>query len=129
MSAWSLARLAQAMSTRPNDDARLRLFFEFMRGADEARGAAGDAALILVVDEAPIIGDARFDALVAAAGEHVALRCGQPGPQWTVGAGRFLAEPWWVCDLASARAEAAVSTPAPFRNRNVFISERDLVSV
>ncbi|MGH3581017.1 MAG: hypothetical protein ACRDUB_05490 [Mycobacterium sp.] len=124
--AWPLARIAQAMAAHPDDDVRrLRLFFEFMRGADEA----GDAALPLIIDEAPMVGDIRFDALLAAAAEHIAIRCGQPGPRWTVGAGRFLAEPWWVCDLPSARAEAAVSTPAPFRHRGVFIAGRDLMAV
>lgn len=114
------------MAVRPGDDRhRLRLFFEFMRGADEA----GDAALTLILDEAPMVGDVRFDALLAAAAEHIAIRWGQPGPPWAVRAGRFLAEPWWVCDLPSARAEAAVSTPESFRNHGVFISGRDLVSV
>lgn len=126
MTAWPLARIAQAMAARPDDDMfRLRVFFEFMRGADEV----GDAALTLIIDEAPMVGDVRFDALLAAAADHIAVRWGQPVPPWTMSAGRFLAEPWWVCDLPSARAEAAVSTPEPFRNRNVLISERDLVSV
>lgn len=126
MTAWPLARIAQAMATRPDDDMfRLRVFFEFMRGADEA----GDAALTLIIDEAPMVGDVRFDALLAAAADHIAVRWGQPVPPWTMSPGRFLAEPWWVCDLPSARAEAAVSTPVPFRRRGVFIAERDLVSV
>lgn len=121
--AWPLTAIADAMSTHSKDDThRLRLFFEFLRGADEA----GIAALPLTTEEPPLTGDARFDALLAAGAEHIANRCARPGPLWTLTVDRFLAAPWWTSPLPSARTEAMVWTPPSFRRRGIYLSRHDL---
>ena len=121
--AGSLSEIAEAIAANPGDDTRRwRLFFEFLRGADEA----GPAALRLVADEPPLTNDARFDALLGAAAEHISARQGRPGPLWTITLDRFLTRPWWPTQLPSARTGAMLWTPAAFRRRGIFLDRHDL---
>lgn len=55
----------------------------------------GTSALDLIVDEPALIGDQRFDALLAAAAEYISARWGSPGPLWSVSIERFLDTAWW----------------------------------
>ncbi|GAC1647978.1 MAG: nucleotidyltransferase [Mycobacterium sp.] len=117
----TLTDIAEA-ATATDEPIRLRYFFEFMRAAD----AAGPAALRLIDDEPPPTGDTHFDALLAAAAEHVAAQHSQPGPLWTVTIDRFLPAGWWISDLPSVRAFALVGTPASFRRRGIYLDRHDL---
>lgn len=120
--ALTATQAAEAIAGSTSDTIRLRVFFEFTRGADEA----GAAALPLITLEPPLIGDARFDALLAAAAEHVAARHGLPGPLWTITAERLLYRAWWISTLPSARVQALLWTPASFRRRGIYLDRRDL---
>jgi hypothetical protein len=122
--ALSVAEAGAAIAGTEDEQTRLRIFFEFIRGADEA----GASALDLIVDEPALVGDQRFDALLAGAAEYIAVRCGRPGPLWSVSIERFLDSAWWVSDLPSARAFAAVWTPATFRRRGIYLDRHDLTS-
>jgi hypothetical protein len=123
-SALTVADTAAAIRTAGDEPTQLRIFFEFIRGADEV----GTAALDLIVAEPVLTGDERFDALMAAAAEFLAARFGCPGPLWTVAVDRFLDRAWWISDLPSARAFAMVWTPAPFRRRGIYLDRHDLSS-
>jgi hypothetical protein len=103
---------------------RLRMFFEFIRGADEV----GRAAANLINAEPGWVGDRRFDVLLAAAAEHISSQWCQSAPLWTVAYDRFLDFGWWVSDLPSARALAMVWTPAAFRRRGIYLDRHDLTS-
>jgi hypothetical protein len=121
--ALHIVDIAAAMRSTA-EHVRLRMFFEFIRGADEVSHKAVD-----LIDREPAwIGDQRFDALMAAAAEHIASRWCQPGPLWTVASDRFLDFGWWVSDLPSARAQAMVWTPAAFRRRGIYLDRHDLTS-
>ena len=120
--ALTLAETAEFIMCALDDRTRLRLFFEFCRGADEA----GAAALALVTTEPALTGLRRFDALLAAAAEHLASRFGAPGPRWAEHADRFLTTPWWVSPLPSARIQAQLWTPAAFRRRGIYLDRADL---
>lgn len=122
--AFTMAETGAAIGETEDERARLRIFFEFLRGADET----GTSALDLIVDEPALIGEHRFDALLAAAAEYISARWGRPGPLWSVSIERFLDTAWWVSDLPSARAFAAVWTPAPFRRRGIYLDRHDLTS-
>ncbi len=114
-----------AIGGTEGEQTRLRIFFEFIRGADEA----GTSALDLIVKEPALIGDQRFDALLGgAAAEYIAARWGRPGPLWSVSIERFLDTAWWVSDLPSERAFAAVWPPAPFRRRGIYLDRHDLTN-
>jgi hypothetical protein len=120
----SITTVAEAIREAADDHVRLRIFFEFIRGA----GESGRAALQLIAVEPPWTTDQRFDALLAAAAEHIAAQRNCPGPLWTVAGDRFLGCGWWVSDLPSARALALVWTPAVFRRRGIYLDRHDLTS-
>lgn len=120
--ALSIDDTAAAIAAAAPEADRLRVFFEFLRGAD----AAGPAALLLVAQEPRSTGDARFDALLASAAEHLAARYGLPGPLWTAMAERFLDRAWWVSDLPSAKLLAIKWTPASFVRRGIYLAAHDL---
>ena len=121
--ALTIVDVAAAMR-KATERVQLRMFFEFMRGADEVGHKAAD----LIEHEPGWTGDRRFDALLAAAAEHIASRWGQPAPLWTAAYDRFLDFGWWVSDLPSARALAMVWTPAAFRRRGIYLDRHDLTS-
>ncbi len=125
-SVYRLADLAQDISTTDSADParRLRLVFEFLRGAHED----GNAVVLLVAAEPAPIGDQRFDALLAAIAEDLCIHAAETPPSWVHAPNRFLDGAWWVSGLPSARAAALVHTPASFRRRGVMIDRRDLVA-
>lgn len=121
-SALTLAQAAAAIARSRDDRTRLRVFFEFTRGADES----GPAALPLITAEPPMVGNPRYDALLAAAAEHLTARHALPGPLWTMTVDRFLDRPWWISTLPSARVQALLWTPASFRRRGIYLDRHDL---
>ncbi|AFV14861.1 MULTISPECIES: DUF6036 family nucleotidyltransferase [Mycobacterium] len=120
--ALSLSDAAQRIRDVADDRTRLRIFFEFTRGADES----GPAALSLINDEPPLTGDPRHDALLAAIAEHLAGSYGLPGPLWSITTERFLDAPWWISPLPSARTRAMLWAPASFRRRGIYLDRYDL---
>lgn len=120
--AVTLTQTATAIAGQRARSDRLRVFFEFMRGAVES----GPGALALVDAEPPFTGDVRFDALLAGAAEFVCARLGEPGPLWTVADNRWLSRAWWIPELVSGRAQALVWCPGGFRRRGIYIDRRDL---
>ncbi|MDD4866083.1 MAG: DUF6036 family nucleotidyltransferase [Mycobacterium sp.] len=120
--ALTLAQTAEFIRGEHEDRTRLRLFFEFCRGADES----GPAALSLIADEPALTGSARFDAALAAIAEDIASRYGTAGPLWAVTTDRFLTVPWWVSPLPSARVRAMLWAPAAFRRRGIYLDRADL---
>lgn len=125
-SLYRLADVARDIAALdPNDEARrLRLVFEFLRGAQED----GHPLALLVAAEPCPTGDQRIDALLAAIAEDLCVHADQPPPNWVHEASRFLDRAWWVSDLPSARASALVHAPASYRRRGVMIDRRDLVA-
>jgi transcriptional regulator with XRE-family HTH domain len=120
---FNLSDLALALQAS-DERHRLRLVFEFLRGAADD----GYPPLLLVASEPPLIGDPRFDALLAAIAEDLCVRAGVVPPPWVHKRERFLDGFWWVSDLPSARARALVHAPASFRRRGVMLDRHDLVA-
>lgn len=121
--AHTLSETAEAIIRASDEQTRLRIFFEFSRGADES----GPAALSLTSSEPRPTGDSRYDALLAAIAEHLASRYGSPGPLWSCTLDRFLVEgPWWISPLPSGRVHAMLWTPASFRRRGIYLDRHDL---
>ncbi|WP_308162690.1 helix-turn-helix domain-containing protein [Nocardia alni] len=117
-----LADLAPLIAAAVDDAHRLRLFFEFLRGADEA---GAELPLLIAAEPAPV-GDPRYDALLAATAEHLALHAGFEVPDWVLSDGRCLDRFWWVSELPSAKAQALLHSPASFRSRGVMLDSHDL---
>lgn len=125
-SIYRLADLARDIaSTDATDEARrLRLVFEFLRGAQ----ADGHSLVLLVASEPPSTGEPCFDALLAAIAEDLSVHADEVPPAWVHDAGRFLDRAWWVSGPPSARAAALVHAPASFRRRGVMLDRHDLVA-
>ncbi|HUF12636.1 MAG TPA: hypothetical protein VMN78_06035 [Longimicrobiales bacterium] len=119
---YRLADLAGQLSAASDDRRRMRLVFEFLRGAQED----GHPPLLLVAREPEGTGEPRFDALLAAIAEDLCVRAGVEPPAWVHGRHRFLDGFWWVSDLRSARARALVHAPASYRRRGVMLDRHDL---
>jgi len=66
------------------------------------------------------------DAYLAATAEWLAWRFDLPPPAWAFAASRSLHRPWFASSLASLRAVLLWESPAPFRSRNLFVSENAL---
>lgn len=119
---FQLADLADAILDTAGEPIRLRLVFEFLRGA----GEDGHPRQSLVAAEPVLTGIEHFNALLAAIAEDLCVHAGIRPPDWVHDDSRFLDRMWWVSDLRSARAEALVHTPASYRRRGVMIARRDL---
>jgi len=117
-----LVDVAPLIAAATDDEHRLRLFFEFLRGA----GEAGDELPLLIAAEPPSVGDPRYDALLAAVAEHLALHAGIEIPDWVSKDNRCLDRFWWVSELPSAKAQALLHSPASFRSRGVMLDSHDL---
>lgn len=120
----TLRQTAVAITTSADDEHKLKWFFEFMRGAQDP-----DALPQALIDEDPdLTGDPRFDALLAAAAEHISYHHNTPAPQWCYQPNRILNHAWWIAPYRQARTWALSSTPAAFRIRGIYIERRDLTN-
>lgn len=128
--AVALARaLRKSLDEAPDDHAgRLRLVREFVRTAQDDTTTVEEVQLLVAV-EPPPVGDRRWDALVAAAAEWVAVKLGDGAvPAWTGRPSRFL-DAWWHAEQGSyGRACALAHAPAAFRRRGVLLDPLGLVS-
>ncbi len=66
------------------------------------------------------------DAYLAATAEWLAWKFNLAPPSWIFDASRALRRPWFASSLASLRAVLLIESPAPFRSRNLFVSENAL---
>jgi hypothetical protein len=116
------------------DVARLALAgepFDFaLRNFLDAFYARPDPARLL--PEPPLLRDALpergavADAYLAATAEWLAMRHQFPVPGWAFRDTRVLRRPWFGSPLAALRAVLLHESPAPFRARNLFVSENAL---
>lgn len=79
-------------------------------------------------DEPPLTGEARLDALAAAAAAYLAKKYSARVPAWTMAPSRFLREPWFTTDSPGPAINEFLwhSSPAEFRSRNIFTEARPL---
>lgn len=86
---------------------------------EEVRGPSALAQL--VAEPAPITGDSRADAFLAALAEHLAVTRGFPRPAWACTPSRFLHRWWFPHRRRGFDAVALRDAPAAFRRRGVMI--------
>lgn len=121
----SLRQIAELMREEERYKHRLKLVFEFFRGV----GDHGVDLPKLIEQEPPRVGDARFDAILAAAAEYVAYHHGLTVPLWATDESRTLDYGWFIPEYQQARRWAMVHSPAAFKTRGIYIEERDLANV
>ena len=66
------------------------------------------------------------DAYLAATAEWLAWKFDLTPPAWIFDTSRALRRPWFASPLAALRAVLLIESPAPFRSRNLFVSENAL---
>jgi hypothetical protein len=66
------------------------------------------------------------DAYLAATAEWLAWKYDLPSPSWIFDPSRALRRPWFASPLSALRAVLLIESPAPFRSRNLFVSENAL---
>jgi hypothetical protein len=117
----TLAQLASRLVGTADDNLRWKLVWEFL---EEYRWEPPEAQLSLLADEPSLIGDERWDALLAALAEHLAAQHDHAPPDWAEL--RVLRRPWFPAELKVQRAEALVWAPAAFRKHGVYLAASDL---
>jgi hypothetical protein len=80
--------------------------------------------LSLLFGEPPATGDERWDALLAALAEHLAVQHDLAVPEWHEV--HVLQRPWFPAELEVQRADALMWAPTVFRKHGVYLSARDL---
>ena len=79
-----------------------------------------------LITGAPEMVDTRWDSFLAGLAEHLAEVAGLPKPAWVDEPYRCLSESWFTNSLATAQRRALKTSPAAFRNRNIFLELHDL---
>lgn len=96
---------------------------------DDFRGSRRRDKPRLIATPPDPTGHRRLDAYLAGLAEYLANDAGLPVPPWVEDPGRFL-ETWWIqADVPAARSTALAQSPAAFRRRGIFLSERALARV
>ena len=123
MIAKTLAEVAELAARGESFDLCLRNFLDgFFAGPSVAALAPEPARL---ADKLPQLGDVA-DAYLAATAEWLAWKFNLQPPRWAFDESRSLRRPWFASQLASMRAVLLLESPAPFRSRNLFVSENAL---
>ena len=121
------ATLAEAYRRIVAGEPREKIFPEFLDTFYLAANA--ELRLKTLVDEPPLTGDARFDALAGAVADYLARQYRLPRvPDWAFEPERFLDSPWHVApfDDNGMCEYLTFASPAEFRSRNIFTEERPL---
>jgi len=121
--ACSLRDVASRMADEQDDGRRYKLALEFVRGYVEAPKSLRAG---LIATPPKVIGDARWDALVAALADHYAFHDRLPQPAWTSEAQRFCFPPFSPAGGVGVRVMARVHAPAAFLRHGVLVMPEDL---
>lgn len=112
----TLAEVARRTASDADWEHHLREFLDAFYGRDGDR--LGQAAM--VADEPALLGQARPDAFLGGAGEHLARRWRLPIPPWVRSDARHLSEAWFVPDRPGLRGYLLAASPVAFRVRLIF---------
>jgi len=88
-----------------------------------------DRAYQMLVDEPPETNDLRFDALLAAVAEYLAMQYSKNrAPKWVSHPKRILREPLFTSpsDAPAMKEWLVHSSPAEFKSHNIFTESRPL---
>ena len=79
-----------------------------------------------ILADAPPLTETRWDALLTATVEHIAMLHGHPAPEWTNEPARFLSEPWVLPEVDWMRSNALAFAPAAFIRHGALPDPREL---
>lgn len=127
---WNDARISAAESSRrvakairdSNEGVAFRICLELI---DDLKAVTPYRLAQLTRDTAPLTGDSRYDALIAAVVEDACVNGGAPTPLWVYETTRAV-EKWYLTGFESLHGEADRDTPPIYRRHGVFILEDEL---
>ncbi len=123
MISQTLAQVAEMAAQGESFDFCLRNFLDGFYAEPDAAALAPEPPLLAKTNT-------RFgaieDAYLAATAEWLAWKFDLSPPHWVFGESRFLRRPWFASSLAALRGILLLESPAPFRSRNLFVSENAL---
>ena|ERR1700761_2162550 len=119
----TLAEVAKLVAEGESFDLTLRNFLDGFYARPLAAGLEPEPEKL--TDKVPQLGPIE-DAYLAATAEWLAWKYDFPSPRWIFEPGRALHRPWFASQLAALRAVLLHESPAPFRSRNLFVSENAL---
>ena len=119
----TLAEVAELAASGESFDLSLRNFLDGFFANPSA--TALDPEPMRLADGVPELGEIE-DAYLAATAEWLAWKFNLEPPRWVFDEVRWLRRPWFASQLASMRAALLLESPAPFRSRNLFVSENAL---
>jgi hypothetical protein len=102
----------------------LRLVRQFVMDLDHSDNPAA-----LFVNEPPLTGDPRWDAMIAGVVEDYAFHHDLPKPAWAFAPCRFLSAWWFFTSIPAMRPYQMVHTPAALSARGVFLDRASLINV
>jgi hypothetical protein len=123
MTPWSLAEIAELTIQGEPFDLSLRNFLDGFYLRPSGQSLEREPARLREV--MPQMGGV-YDAYLAATAESLAREKGLEPPEWVYQENRKLHHPWFALPYASLRAVLLLESPAPFRSRNLFVSENAL---
>ncbi len=119
----TLAQVAELAAGGDSFDFCLRNFLDHFYAKPDAAALSQEPPLLAQ-------SNARFgaieDAYLAATAEWLAWKFDLPPPPWIFNENRSLHRPWFASPLAALRGVLLRESPAPFRSRNLFVSENAL---
>lgn len=118
----SLAEVAALTSDRASFHLHVADFLDEFRRLKQATMLAAEPRRLQAVYEGGEIGDA----YLAAVAVTLAREIGAVPPAWTWDQSRKLRSPWFAWPGPSLRATLLAESPAPFRERNLFVSANAL---
>jgi hypothetical protein len=119
----TLAEVSELAAQGESFDLSLKNFLDGFYARPEACALQPEPARL--AEKNPRFGQIE-DAYLAATAEWLAWKFNLPPPAWIFGESRSLRRPWFASPLAALRAVLLIESPAPFRSRNLFVSENAL---
>jgi transcriptional regulator with XRE-family HTH domain len=102
---------------------------EIIQLADDLARETGATRVALTVTKPLLVGDARYDALLAAVTDFRLSQDRLPRPEWLDDSEYRLEEPWDVEKIPDLQSVARRQTPEAIARHGVFLREAELASV
>jgi hypothetical protein len=121
-----LARDLQQLNIRRQTKLPAEATARILQFVDDFRSRRRSTQRQLLAMTPGLTGSALIDAYLAGTAEYLSNEVGLPAPVWVEDPDRFL-RTWWIeSDVPSARPTAVAQSPAAFRRRGIFVSEKAL---
>jgi len=118
----SLAEVAAWTTDRQGFHLHVSDFLDEFRRVSSRAMLADEPRRLAAVYEDGDVGDA----YLAAVAVSLAREIGEPPPPWAWAESRKLRRPWFAWSGPAVRATLLAESPAPFRERNLFVSANAL---